>query len=58
MSSRSWPTCSAPCRWSAFLVVAHVAMIAGMLDPAVMGWTQGGGQHEMPGGTMMPGMHH
>ncbi|MCG7320530.1 MULTISPECIES: DUF6803 family protein [Arsenicicoccus] len=41
-----------------FLVVAHVAMIAGMLDPAVMGWTQGGGQHEMPGGTMMPGMHH
>lgn len=33
----------------AFLVLAHVAMIAGMLDPSVFGW------REM---EAMPGMHH
>lgn len=35
-----------------FLVVAHVAMIAGMLDPAVLGW-------DAPAaGPAMPGMAH
>jgi hypothetical protein len=35
-----------------FLVVAHVAMIAGMLDPAVLGW-------DAPAaGPSMPGMSH
>lgn len=38
-----------------FLVVAHVAMIFGMLDPTVLGWEPG---HVMPGGDTMPGMHH
>ncbi|MDO5696913.1 MAG: hypothetical protein Q4G51_02955 [Dermatophilus congolensis] len=38
-----------------FLVVAHIAMIFGMLDPAVMGWNP---THVMPGGGSMPGMHH
>ncbi|GIG28422.1 DUF6803 family protein [Cellulomonas marina] len=33
-----------------FLVVAHVAMIAGMLDPAVLGWEAG---HVMPDGSSM-----
>lgn len=36
-----------------FLVVAHVAMIAGMLDPAVLGWSP---THVMDDGTTMPGM--
>lgn len=36
-----------------FLVAAHVAMIFGMLDPALLGWQP---THEMPGGTQMPGM--
>jgi hypothetical protein len=36
-----------------FLVAAHVAMIAGMLDPTLMGWQP---THVMPGGTDMPGM--
>lgn len=36
-----------------FLVVAHVAMIFGMLDPGVLGWTPG---HTMPNGETMPGM--
>lgn len=39
----------------AFLVVAHVAMIFGMLDPGVLGWSA---THVMPGGDTMPGMHH
>ena len=39
----------------AFLVLAHVAMIFGMLDPAVLGW---GASHVMPGGGTMPGMTH
>jgi hypothetical protein len=39
----------------AFLVLAHVAMIFGMLDPAVLGW---GASHVMPGGGTMPGMNH
>jgi len=39
----------------AFLVVAHVAMIFGMLDPSVMGWEP---IHVMPGGGTMPGMTH
>ena len=39
----------------AFLVVAHVAMIFGMLDPTVLGWSA---THVMPGGTVMPGMAH
>jgi len=39
-----------------FLVVAHVAMIVGMLDPAVLGWQA---SHLMPGSaTEMPGMVH
>lgn len=38
-----------------FLVVAHVAMIAGMLDPTVLGWNA---THQMPGGDLMPGMSH
>jgi hypothetical protein len=36
-----------------FLVVAHVAMIFGMLDPSVLGWAP---THQMPGGGVMPGM--
>lgn len=36
-----------------FLVAAHVAMIAGMLDPTLLGWQP---VHTMPGGTTMPGM--
>ena len=36
-----------------FLVVAHVAMIFGMLDPGVLGWQA---SHTMPGGHVMPGM--
>lgn len=36
---------------AAFLVVAHIAMIFGMLDPTVMGWSEGGP-------APMPGMHH
>ena len=36
-----------------FLVVAHVAMIFGMLDPTVLGW---GPTHQMPDGGDMPGM--
>jgi hypothetical protein len=40
-----------------FLVVAHVAMIFGMLDPTVLGWNPNP-THQMPGGTMMPGMNH
>jgi len=39
-----------------FLVVAHVAMIVGMLDPAVLGWQA---SHVMTGSaTEMPGMVH
>lgn len=38
-----------------FLVIAHVAMIFGMLDPTVLGWDP---NHAMPGGASMPGMHH
>jgi len=38
-----------------FLVVAHVAMIAGMLDPTVLGWSP---THTMTDGTLMPGMQH
>lgn len=38
-----------------FLVIAHVAMIFGMLDPTVLGWDP---NHVMPGGASMPGMHH
>ncbi len=38
-----------------FLVVAHVAMIFGMLDPTVFGWSA---THQMPGGGSMPGMNH
>ncbi len=39
----------------AFLVVAHIAMIFGMLDPTVLGWNP---IHVMPGGGTMPGMNH
>lgn len=39
-----------------FLVVAHIAMIFGMLDPTLLGWTDP--THVMPAGDMMPGMHH
>jgi hypothetical protein len=51
-------------RWHAtfvavFLVVAHVAMIAGMLDPTVLGWDGGAAAtHSMPDGSTMPGMEH
>lgn len=38
-----------------FLVVAHVAMIAGMLDPAVGGWDP---THVMQDGVTMEGMTH
>ncbi|MBO9555034.1 DUF6803 family protein [Cellulomonas sp.] len=38
-----------------FLVVAHVAMIAGMLDPTVLGWQP---THVMDDGTQMAGMTH
>ncbi len=38
-----------------FLVVAHIAMIFGMLDPSVLGWNS---EHVMPGGGTMPGMNH
>ncbi|NKY41505.1 hypothetical protein HGA02_18880 [Cellulomonas septica] len=38
-----------------FLVVAHVAMIAGMLDPAVLGWQP---THVMDDGSSMAGMTH
>jgi hypothetical protein len=38
-----------------FLVIAHVAMIFGMLDPTVLGWDS---NHVMPGGVPMPGMDH
>ncbi len=47
-----------------FLVLAHVAMIFGMLDPTVLGWHAGdvpglsGTTHDMPGGATMPGMSH
>jgi hypothetical protein len=38
-----------------FLVVAHVAMIAGMLDPGVLGWQP---THVMDDGSSMAGMTH
>jgi hypothetical protein len=38
-----------------FLVVAHVAMIAGMLDPTVLGWEP---THVMDDGSQMEGMNH
>ena len=38
-----------------FLVVAHVAMIAGMLDPGVLGWEA---THVMDDGTQMQGGEH
>lgn len=37
-----------------FLVVAHVAMIFGMLDPTVLGWHAG---HVMPDDHHMPCVH-
>lgn len=36
-----------------FLVAAHIAMIFGMLDPTLLGWTP---SHTMPTGETMPGM--
>jgi hypothetical protein len=36
-----------------FLVAAHIAMIFGMLDPTLFGWTP---THTMPTGDVMPGM--
>jgi hypothetical protein len=38
-----------------FLVVAHIAMIAGMLDPAAVGWDP---SHVMDDGARMGGMTH
>ena len=38
-----------------FLVVAHIAMIAGMLDPTVLGWDS---THMMDDGASMPGLQH
>lgn len=40
-----------------FLVVAHVAMIFGMLNPEVLGWSAVP-THPMPDGSVMPGMNH
>lgn len=42
-----------------FLVVAHVAMIFGMLDPTVLGWVDPTSLpgHVMPDGTFMPDPH-
>jgi len=37
-----------------FLVVAHVAMIMGMLDPTVLGWSASSGMDH----SNMPGMNH
>ena len=37
-----------------FLVVAHVAMIMGMLDPTVLGWSANSGMDH----SNMPGMNH
>ena len=49
--ARKWHTI-----WvGAFLVIAHVAMIFGMLDPIVL---TSGPTHQMPGGDTMPGMNH
>lgn len=36
-----------------FLVAAHIAMIFGMLDPTLLGWTP---SDTMPAGDVMPGM--
>lgn len=36
-----------------FLIAAHIAMIFGMLDPTLLGWTP---SHTMPTGETMPGM--
>jgi hypothetical protein len=36
-----------------FLIAAHIAMIFGMLDPTLFGWTP---SHTMPTGDVMPGM--
>lgn len=43
-----------------FLVVAHIAMIFGMLDPTVTGWSSPtpAMTHQMPDGSSMPGMNH
>lgn len=38
-----------------FLVVAHIAMIAGMLDPSVLGWDP---SHLMQDGARMDGLTH
>lgn len=43
---------------AAFLVVAHVAMIFGMMDPTVLGWTDPAATHVMTDGSSMPGMSH
>ncbi len=45
---------------AAFLVLAHVAMIFGMMDPAVLGWSEAPAAptHQMPDGSTMPGMDH
>lgn len=44
----------------AFLVLAHVAMIFGMMDPVVLGWSDAPmtPTHQMPDGSTMPGMNH
>ncbi|QGF25258.1 permease [Raineyella fluvialis] len=52
-SARTWHTVFV----GAFLVIAHVAMIVGMLDPTVLGWRASTG-HTMPDGSVMPGMTH
>ena len=40
-----------------FLVFAHLAMIAGMADPALLGY-QGEAKHQMPDGEKMHGQTH
>lgn len=44
----------------AFLVLAHLAMIFGMMDPTVLGWSDVPAvpAHQMPDGSTMPGMNH
>ena len=51
LSARKWHAIFV----GAFLVVAHVAMIFGMLDPSVLGWSP---SHLMQDGAVMPGMQH
>lgn len=39
---------------AAFLVLSHVAMIFGMVDPTIAGWAPAGGQEHLHGASMTP----